>query len=96
MNEEDYTSGSSSSDSDDKNTNKLSSKKSKADQACSSKSTDTDISTSTTSEDGKMILLKGDDSLWKNNPDKGAHNILADEKKSRENDFEDYLEDLLF
>jgi hypothetical protein len=38
------------------------------------------------------IVLKGDDSLWKNNPDKA---IVNDDSKAREADFEDYLEDLL-
>jgi hypothetical protein len=38
------------------------------------------------------IVLKGDDSLWKNNPDKM---IVHDDSKAREADFEDYLEDLL-
>ena len=49
-----------------------------------------------TSQEGNMILLKGDDSLWKNAPDKASSSVLVDEKKSRETDFEDYLEDLLF
>lgn len=52
-------------------------------------------SVSETTEDGNMILLKGDDSLWKNTPDKASHSVLVDEKKSRETEFEDYLEDLL-
>ena len=38
------------------------------------------------------IVLKGDDSLWKNNPDK---TVVHDDSKAREADFEDYLEDLL-
>lgn len=62
----------------------------------SAKSSDPSAEASTITEDGNMILLKGDDSLWKNNSDKNVSSILADEKKSRENDFEDYLEDLLF
>lgn len=41
-----------------------------------------------------MIVLKGDDSMWKAGSDK-ATSSLFDEAKSRENEFEDYLEDLL-
>ena len=60
------------------------------------KPSDTSSETNTTTEDGNMILLKGDDSLWKNSSEKSVNSVLADEKQSRENDFEDYLEDLLF
>ena len=41
-------------------------------------------------KDGNLIL-KGDDSLWKNQPTV----VTNDEKKMREADFEDYLEELL-
>jgi uncharacterized protein YbcV (DUF1398 family) len=63
---------------------------------CSSHKSSDLSSETTTTQDGNMILLKGDDSLWKNSSEKSMSNVLADEKQSRENDFENYLEDLLF
>jgi hypothetical protein len=45
-------------------------------------------------ENKNMIMLSGDDSIWKNN--KQTSSLLSEDKNSKENDFEDYLEDLLF
>ena len=44
--------------------------------------------------DGNMIILSGSDSMWKSNSEKSA-NMSCDEFKSREDEFENYLEDLL-
>ena len=41
-----------------------------------------------------MIILSADDSLWKKSSEKT--NALFDEKKLREDQFENYLEDLFF
>lgn len=43
-----------------------------------------------------MIIIKGDDSLWKSSEKAAAAANLADAGKSRETEFEDYLEDLFF
>jgi hypothetical protein len=45
-------------------------------------------------EEKNMIVLQGDDSIWKKN--KESSDLLIDEKKSKEDEFEEYLEDLLF
>ena len=42
-----------------------------------------------------MIVLAGDDSIWKNSSEKTV-SLLGNEEKSKEDEFEDYLEDLLF
>lgn len=44
---------------------------------------------------GNLIIMKGDDSLWKTNEKTAASYLAAGSKDNvRENDFEDYLEDL--
>lgn len=43
-----------------------------------------------------MIIIKGDDSLWKSSEKAAAVASLTDNAKSRENEFEDYLEELFF
>lgn len=42
--------------------------------------------------DGNMIILESDDSMWKSN----AVSEKQDETKAREEEFEEYLEDLFF
>jgi hypothetical protein len=41
------------------------------------------------------IILTADDSIWKNKTDK-TKDLMRDDSKAKEDEFEDYLEDLLF
>jgi hypothetical protein len=45
-------------------------------------------------KDDNMILIKSDDSIWKTSDGKSA-SLDAEIKRTREDDFLDYLEDLL-
>lgn len=44
-------------------------------------------------KDGNMIILGGGESMWKKNTEKSSSHF--DESKMREDEFENYLEDLL-
>ncbi|CAF0883437.1 unnamed protein product [Brachionus calyciflorus] len=58
---------------------------SKKDEKCEEKMT----------SDGNMIILESDDSMWKSNVGT-SEKLNVDEAKAREEEFEEYLEDLFF
>lgn len=89
--ESESDSGSESEEEEEKDKNKVESKPKKIKQSSEKGIKREDDKTVST--DGNMIILNADDSMWKNTSEKASN---VEDSKSRDEDFEDYLEDLFF
>lgn len=87
------SSSSSSETSDEETTSKTKKQKTNEEETKTAEVVETTNKKEELSKDGN-IIISGDDSLWKAKPSETA-SALFDEKRHREDEFENYLEDLL-